>query len=234
MVISCWPTAPWERIWESKVTDLQDYNVLEDQQLDKMGLKPYIQQAFAGEPVVIPPFRYDPALNGRPGRPRWMQLYLYPVKDQAGQLRETVLIMQDMTEVKVAEEALQRSEEQLRLVIDALPVLVSYVDLEKRYRLNNQLYEEWFELPTSEITGKLMREIIGEEAYQISSPNLDRAFAGERITYERKMRFPDATIHDVQAILIPHVGLAGHVEGVVALVVDITSASGPRMNVPTC
>jgi signal transduction histidine kinase/CheY-like chemotaxis protein len=46
--------------------------------------------------------------------------------------------------------------------------------------------------------------------------------AGERVTYERKMRFPDATMHDVQSTLIPHVGLAGHVEGVVVLVVDIT------------
>ena len=39
------------------------------------------------------------------------------------------------------------AEEQLRLVTDALPVLISYVDTEQRYRFNNKAYEEWFGAP---------------------------------------------------------------------------------------
>jgi PAS domain S-box-containing protein len=212
----------WERIWESSLNDLQGYNVLQDPQLDKIGLKPFVLQAFSGEPAVVPRFRYDPALNGRPGKPRWVQLYLYPVKSGTGQIREAVLIVQDVTDVKRAEEALQRSEEQLRLVIDALPVLIGYLDQEKRYRLNNQLYEEWFDIPADEIIGKSMREVIGDDAYAIAEPVLERALVGERTAFDRHMLFPDGTLHDLHVSLIPHVGLAGHVEGVVVLAADVT------------
>ncbi|HSU68164.1 MAG TPA: CHASE domain-containing protein [Tepidisphaeraceae bacterium] len=212
----------WERIWEARLSDLQGYNVLHDPQFEKIGLTPYMHQAFSGELSIIPPIRYDPALTGRPGRPRWVQFQFYPVKDRAGQVREVALILQDLSELKEAEEALRRSEEQLRLVIDALPVLVSYIDHEKRYRLNNQLYEEWFALPISEIEGKFMSELIDEEAWKIAEPAVDRALHGEHVEYDREMVFPDGSVHSVHTTLIPHVGLAGHVEGVVALAADVT------------
>jgi PAS domain S-box-containing protein len=212
----------WEKTWESKPGDLQSYNVLHDPQFEKLGLKPFVAQAFAGEPVVIPPFRYDPALSGRPGRPRWVQLYLYPVKDQAGQLREAVLIMHDMSEMKQAEEAVQRNQEQLRLVIDALPVFVGYLDHSKRLRLTNEVYEEWFDLPPLTAEGKALSEVFGEQAFHVAEPHIDLAFAGQRESYDDKLRFFDGSEHDIRATLIPHVGLAGHVEGVVMVISDVT------------
>jgi PAS domain S-box-containing protein len=212
----------WERIWESKLSELAGYNVLLDLQLERIGIQPYLLRAFGGEAVEIPPFRYDPALSGRPGRPRWVHPYVYPVRDAAGHLREVVLILHDVTEVKEAEEALQRNEEQLRLVIDALPVVIGYIDQDKRFRLGNQVYEEWFGVALSEVEGKPMIDVIGAEVYQITEPFLERALAGERQAYDRRARFADGTEHDLHVTFIPHVGLAGHVEGVVALVADVT------------
>lgn len=212
----------WERIWESKLSELSGYNVLLDQQFERIGIRPYLVRAFEGEAVQIPPFRYDPALSGRPGRPRWIHPHVYPVRDDRGQVREVVLILHDVSEVKEAEEALQRNEEQLRLVIDALPVMIGYIDQEKRFRLGNQLYEEWFGVPVAEVEGKSMPEVIGVEAYRVTEPYLERALAGERQVYDRPLRFADGTEHDLHVTFIPHVGLAGHVEGVVALVADVT------------
>jgi PAS domain S-box-containing protein len=212
----------WEAIWGSSVSQLGGYNVLFDQQLDRIGLRPYLLRAFRGEAAEIPPFRYDPALSGRPGRPRWIHPYFYPVKDDAGQVREIVLIVQDVTQVKEAEEALQRNEEQLRLVIDALPVVVAYIDQEQKYRIGNQVFEEWFGLPLSEVEGKPVREVVGDEVYREVESRLESALGGERAEYDRRMRFPDGTEHELHVTLIPHVGLAGHVEGVVALVTDVT------------
>ncbi|HEY2586907.1 MAG TPA: CHASE domain-containing protein [Tepidisphaeraceae bacterium] len=212
----------WEEIWSSSLSQLGGYNVLFDQQLDRIGLRPYLLRAFGGDAAEIPPFRYDPALSGRPGRPRWIHPYFYPVKDQAGQVREIVMIVQDVTQVKEAEEALQRNEEQLRLVIDALPVVVAYIDQEKKYRIGNQVFEEWFGKPLAEVEGKPVLEVAGEEVYREVEPHLDRALSGERAEYDRRMRFPDGAEHELHVTLIPHVGLAGHVEGTVALVTDVT------------
>jgi PAS domain-containing protein len=41
-------------------------------------------------------------------------------------------------------DALRDSEQQLRLITDALPVLVSYVDTGERLRFCNKTYEDWF------------------------------------------------------------------------------------------
>lgn len=212
----------WEQIWESKLSELAGYNVLLDQQLERIGIQPYLLRAFGGESVEIPPFRYDPALSGRPGRPRWVHPYVYPVRDAAGHLREVVLILHDVTEVKEAEEALQRNEEQLRLVIDALPVVIGYIDQDKRFRLGNQVFEEWFGIALADVEGKPMVEVLGAEAYQRTEPILELALAGERQVYDRRLTFADGTEHDLHVTFIPHVGLAGHVEGVVALVADVT------------
>jgi PAS domain S-box-containing protein len=201
---------------------LAGYNVLLDQQLERIGIHPYLLRAFGGESVEIPPFRYDPALSGRPGRPRWVHPYVYPVRDATGHLREVVLILHDVTEVKEAEEALQRNEEQLRLVIDALPVVIGYIDQDKRFRLGNQVFEEWFGIALADVEGKLMIEVLGADVYQKTEPILDLALAGERQVYDRRLAFADGTQHDLHITFIPHVGLAGHVEGVVALVADVT------------
>src|SRR5439155_1906867 len=52
-----------------------------------------------------------------------------------------------MQERKRAEDALRVREEQLRLITDSLPVLISYIDKEQRYQFLNQQYELWFERP---------------------------------------------------------------------------------------
>ena len=41
-----------------------------------------------------------------------------------------------------SEVALRKSEEQLRLVTDALPVCIAYADSEQRYQFNNKTYKE--------------------------------------------------------------------------------------------
>jgi len=43
-----------------------------------------------------------------------------------------------------AQQSLQRSEQQLRLITDALPVLIAYIDRQKCYRYVNRTYETWF------------------------------------------------------------------------------------------
>lgn len=39
--------------------------------------------------------------------------------------------------------ALGQREAQLRLITNALPVLIAYIDREQRYRFNNQAYATW-------------------------------------------------------------------------------------------
>jgi PAS domain-containing protein len=68
-----------------------------------------------------------------------------------------------------AERQALSSAAQLRLMADALPVLIAYVDQEQRYRFNNRYYEEWLGAPPVQLLGQPVREVLGEEGYRAVS-----------------------------------------------------------------
>ncbi|WP_448270309.1 PAS domain-containing sensor histidine kinase [Nostoc sp. DSM 114159] len=128
----------------------------------------------------------------------------------------------DITERKRAEAALRQREDELRLITNAVPVKISYVDSEQRYRFNNKEYEDWYELPASEISGKHIREILGESVYQSILPYVEAVLSGEQVTYETQLPNKDGTNRYVNVTYIPQFSQEGKVAGFVALVTDIT------------
>jgi PAS domain S-box-containing protein len=108
----------FERLWGVTLqTAPPDYCVLTDPELERQGVLPAIRRAFEGETVVTPPVRYDISRLSTDGggRVRWVQAYLYPVRDAAGTLTQVVLTHLDLTEQKEGEIALREREERLRL-----------------------------------------------------------------------------------------------------------------------
>jgi PAS domain S-box-containing protein len=113
----------WKELWGVTLEDIEGYNMLEDQQLVAKGVMPYIRKGFAGEPATIPPIAYDPeqtipGLSSHEEPRRWVRAFIYPVTDEAGNIREVVLVHEDVTERKRAEETLRESEKRYRAVID--------------------------------------------------------------------------------------------------------------------
>ena len=113
-------------------------------------------------------------------------------------------------------------EQQLRLVTDAVPVLISYVDAQQRYRFNNRAYEDWFGRPRRDVYGQHLGDVLGEEAYAAVRPYAERALAGERVSYETPLPSRDGSTRYVAATYVPHVDKNGVVLGFFALVTDLT------------
>jgi PAS domain S-box-containing protein len=103
----------WEELWGSRREQLAGYNVLTDPQVKARGILPYLQRAFAGEIVSIPPLYYDPAETGQAGKARWTKAVIYPVKDSTGRIREVVLTHEDVTDRVFAEEKIRKLNEEL-------------------------------------------------------------------------------------------------------------------------
>jgi PAS domain S-box-containing protein len=106
----------WEKLWGVPREELQGYNILQDEQLKAQGLESYVQRGFAGEITVFPPTRYDPADIGKPGRPRWVEAILYPVRDAHNEVREVVLLLEDVSTSKITESELRRTTFQLEVL----------------------------------------------------------------------------------------------------------------------
>jgi PAS domain S-box-containing protein len=110
----------WEKLWGVTFEEFNSigYNMLEDQQLVERGIMPYIKRGFAGEPTLIPPIIYDPNetspdMTAHEDSQRWVRAFIYPVKDDAGNIREITLIHEDITERKHAEEEIRQLNEEL-------------------------------------------------------------------------------------------------------------------------
>ena len=120
-----------------------------------------------------------------------------------------------------AEARVAEGERELRQLTDALPVLISYVDSEGRYRFNNRAYEEWFGHPREHIYGKTLREVVGEQAYQGLGPFVERALTGEAMSMEQLVPYKDGGERYIHVDYVPRVGARGEPAGFYALVQDI-------------
>ena len=80
----------------------------------------------------------------------------------------------EINERKMIEKLLRSSDEQYSLVTNALPVLISYVDMQLTYRFNNKAHEEWFGKPLNQITGKSIRDTLDPTAYAIFTENYNQ------------------------------------------------------------
>ncbi|WP_199349843.1 PAS domain-containing protein [Nostoc flagelliforme] len=169
-----------------------------------------------------------------------------PVFDEQGKVAYAIVAFQDITERKKAENllanynrtleqqvaqrtaALQQSEaelrgreQELRLITDALPALISYVDANRCYQFINHTHEVWFSRNRNEILGKSVHELLGETVYQRFEPSINQVFKGQTVTLEAEI--PSSLgRHCINATLIPDFDRNAQVRGFYSLITDIS------------
>ncbi|MBI5719371.1 MAG: PAS domain-containing protein [Burkholderiales bacterium] len=149
-------------------------------------------------------------------------------RDKHGRVEYFSAVMRDISQAQAAEKALRESEHRLRMVADNLPVLISYLDRELRFRFVNKTYREWFGVDAAGQLGMTVRQFYGEQAWNAIEPNMQAALAGRQLSYERDMVRPEWR-RRVHVTLVPdrseegEGGEAGEVVGLFTLIADVTS-----------
>ena len=139
------------------------------------------------------------------------------------QIRDQLLELEQRTEqLRASEAALKASTAELRLVADALPVLIAFVDHTLVYRFANQAYVEWFYRSPEEVIGRPVHEIVGEPAFSDRLPAMHKALEGQASTLELSWPHLDGRRRDADIRYLPRFGPAGEVEGFYVFVMDIT------------
>jgi PAS domain S-box-containing protein len=117
---------------------------------------------------------------------------------------------------------LQASEQWIRLVADAVPVLIGYIDAAGRYRFANRLHEEWFGLSTEQMVGQPIEQIVRAAFDAEVGRHIGAALAGQAGTHELRVRPPGG--REIVAVVTarPHIGANGEVLGCFLLGQDVT------------
>ena len=145
------------------------------------------------------------------------------VEARTAELKEVNRSLQQEINVRMqAEAALRQSEEQLRLITNALPVLIAYVDDQQRYRFNNQAYEDWLGQSPVNLDGQHLQQVWGKDCYQRMQAHVEAALSGRVVTYENDIVLKDGNVRSVNATYIPHRDDDKTVKGFFALTSDIS------------
>ena len=122
----------------------------------------------------------------------------------------------------------RRSEERLRAVTDNLPILISYVDPEQKFRFINAHYSRTLGVETGALLGGTVEAALGPANYLHVKQYLAAALAGERQHFEREALIADQAIC-LQTDYIPDFDEEGKVIGLFAMAVDVTALKQAEM-----
>lgn len=147
----------WTLVTGMHFEQLQDYCILEDKQLEAQGILAYVKKAFQGEAVVLPLIRYTMRTHQGDTREVTVRAYAYPIKKSNQEIKNVVLLYEDIAEQ-------QQAEQKTRSAYQALEAA-----LEKEQHLNTRLAAREDEL--REINLNLSKS--NEELTKINS-ELDR------------------------------------------------------------
>lgn len=119
------------------------------------------------------------------------------------------------------ETALRRTAEQLRLIADNLPVYISLIGPDLRYRFVNAKYRLGYGVDVDAIIGRPIHEVTGMRVFEEIRPHFERALAGHPTVYEGVRHTPEGE-RIFRVMLVPQAGEGGEGNSVISLSVDLT------------
>jgi PAS domain S-box-containing protein len=128
--INLWNLSPQDLAYIKK-----NFNILEDEQLNALGISEIIKRGFSGEAVLTPPSKYEYTRHDENGREivedRWIVSHIYPIKDENQAIIEVVLLQEDITERKRAETAIENHNRELAALNRAISAANATLQIEE-------------------------------------------------------------------------------------------------------
>jgi diguanylate cyclase (GGDEF)-like protein/PAS domain S-box-containing protein len=114
------------------------------------------------------------------------------------------------------------SQDDLRTILNALPAMVGYWDVELRNQMANDAYVEYVGLTPQQLRGMHISDVQGPETFAKHHPHMLRALAGEPQVFDGTLVDPSGRTRYTQVCYTPDV-VDGEVRGFFVLVTDVSS-----------
>jgi PAS domain S-box-containing protein len=209
-----WSAPAWTR-WHSSALPRPDLDAPELTEADWSAHREVLERKEAFRDLEIHQVTED-------GRESWLSVGAVPVTDERGHFRGYRGLARIITDRKLAEQRLRKSELQFRQLVEFMPAAIVFVNQDHRAVVHNKAYADLLGLPAYEINGHRLRDYLSDRKYQEVEPHLRRALAGEATHYETQRARPGGRVMDLDVLLWPLRGPEGDVEGVIVLGIDVT------------
>ncbi len=163
-------------------------------------LRPHLARVVRGEETS-----YERYFRMPSGEERWMRVRLTPRHDAAGKVLGYYAVSTDIHDLKTAQAAVEDKQRQLRQVIDSIPTPMCYVGADERYSYVNDAFLGYVGLRSEQIVGHSVKDVLGEERYELLKPHLERVRGGEALAVERLVKFADGRRRWMTVRLTPRI-----------------------------
>jgi two-component system, cell cycle sensor histidine kinase and response regulator CckA len=205
-----------------------EYNVLEDDVLERQGFLELVRRAFAGETIHVPPHWYDPRelrqLEVREGRRVGIAVTLFPLREPDGQVLHVALCIKDVTaelERQQAEAALRESEARYRSIVETTNDGIWLLDRELRTIFANARFASMVGLEPHAIAGAPIQELVHHDSLAAFMGSLQRI---EGTATQCEVQLKSQAREELWVLLgsTPVSDSAGQFDGVLLVVMDVT------------
>ncbi len=174
------------------------------------------ERVFDAQPITT-----ERAVVDANGRTRWIRARCVPDLNFDGTVKGEYVVGHDITDLKLAQDALAARESQLRAIMDGVPAPVAYIDREEHCHYVNRTFLQYFGLTAEQVAELRLRDVVGHGIYQSAQAMLSRALEGESTAFDRLVPGADGVRRWMTIRVVPDAGPSGEVHGAFVLMNDI-------------
>jgi len=183
-----------------------------------------LAQALAGTPAV---FEWDfICVESGPVR---LRTEILPDRRKDGTVAGCQIVAFDTTKYGEALEAAQRAERRVRLIMDQIPVTITYIDSGYTYRYINRAQELWLGKSFQEVVDRKVLDVVGEKVFADIEPNIKAALAGNTIPVERRRVDRSGNVVWHSGRHVPDVNDDGEIVGTYTVFFDVTQRANAEI-----
>ena len=158
------------------------------------------------------------------------ELEIDPITTQEGTTAGRIIVIRNITNRKVTEEALKQSERLYHTLIETLPVAIFRKNREGRYIFVNQLYADNEGIPALDILGRTDIELHSSELASLYRKTDEDVYSsGTHLEFEEEQVLTNGKRIPIHVIKDPIMDLNGQVIGIQGIYWDITQVRRATM-----
>ncbi|NOZ62352.1 MAG: PAS domain S-box protein [Calditrichaeota bacterium] len=165
---------------------------------------------------------YETVLIDRDGNPEYVLVSASPLYDKEGTFNGTMGVFTDITDRKMALEALRESEERYRAVVETTSSGIGIADKNETLTFVNPGLAQILGYEPDEVVGKSLADITFPAEYKKFTKETRQRKKGEHSSYETVLKRSDGSPVNVWVNASPLFDADGNFESTLAIVTDIT------------